>query len=164
MTSGALWPGQRIEAVRERATTRWTLTTDGEELGQVVLEGGVPELHLEGRPWSIAPSGGWRFAIVDGRGAPIAWFTGRSLTGRVVVAPDREYRLRWMLPVWFGWRLLEGRTTVITARKRRRRRHERLEATIAAAPRVLDDALALAIVTIVVALLYLSQPAVDGGG
>ena len=136
---------------------------DGEELGEVALEGGVPALHLPRQRWRIAPSGGWRFAVVDERGDPVAWYAGGPFTGRVVVAPDREYRLRWVLPVAFGWRLREGFTTVIAVRKRGRLGHDRLEATIAAVPELPDHAFALAIVTIVVAVVYVSQPAIPGG-
>lgn len=106
-----------LELIAEAEPERFDLRARGEVVATISDQSGRPLVTTGGSAWRmVSYAGGWRYAFIDEtRGATVAWYDGGGGlgVGRIVIAPDREYRLRPRL-VRGGWRLAEDRATLAT--------------------------------------------------
>jgi len=106
---------------------------------------------------------GWQVAFVDTHaGQTRAWYERSALArgGRIVVAPDREYRLRAGLVS--GWSVREDRTTIAELRERGSERAFPLQIATRRPPSRPDDTPLLLAVACAMVVLEYSIPDMRG--
>jgi hypothetical protein len=96
-----------------RLNARLELRSEESLLATIEAPGdGWLRLHADGQTWRLVEyKPGWHFALMgDPDGETRAWYAGGAGLGggRIVVAPDRRYRLRAWPWLNARWRLLEG--------------------------------------------------------
>lgn len=127
-------------------------------------EDATPTFSIDGRRWHLESYGrGWRFALLrEDREDPDAWFTGgvgALGSGRITVAPDREYRFR-SGPLVRRWRVTEGRTELVRIQPD----GNDLRVRPVAVPSTPADAPLLIVLACTIVTLQQMQPSMGDGG
>jgi hypothetical protein len=158
-----------LELTRVPEGDDFVLTDDGTELARILLRPGIV-VRLDGRTLAAEKyMPGFNLAFVDDEGDPddpLAWYAGGGGFGggRIVIAPDREYRVRSRFPLGTQWRVLDGRKELLRARATKRWPDARFGIERRDEPSLREDSPLVLAVLAVVLVLQAREPAPGSPG